>query len=300
VNITLKQLETFIWVADLGSFRKAADRLNTTQPNISSRIASLETQLHTVLMERDAGSVRLTSKGQALLEHARNVINSVEVFVEAADESMQIEGVLRVGVTEMIVHTWLRDFLKIHKQRNPNIILELTVDLSVNLEQELISRAIDIAFQSGPFESHSSGSEPLGTYPVIWVASPKTGLSPNAVTSPEDLAKLPILTHARNTQPYAEVAQHFAARPDLHARLVPSSNLSACLHMTIDGFGVAALLEPMVKQELKSGELFQVNYPWTPQNLSFFARFDAQKSSRIVTRASLIAAEVSQQYINNS
>ncbi|MHC4782921.1 MAG: helix-turn-helix domain-containing protein [Planctomycetota bacterium] len=36
----MKHLEAFVWVADLGSFRKAADRLNTTQPNISSRIAA--------------------------------------------------------------------------------------------------------------------------------------------------------------------------------------------------------------------------------------------------------------------
>ena len=45
LNFNLKHLEAFVWVADLGSFRKAADRLNTTQPNISSRIAALETAL---------------------------------------------------------------------------------------------------------------------------------------------------------------------------------------------------------------------------------------------------------------
>ena len=61
MKINLKQLEAFVWVADLGSFRKAADRLNTTQPNVSSRIALLEGAMKRKLMERDAGSVRLTS-----------------------------------------------------------------------------------------------------------------------------------------------------------------------------------------------------------------------------------------------
>ena len=289
-----------MWVADLGSFRKAAVRLNTTQPNVSSRIAALESQLQTVLMERDAGSVRLTSKGQTLLEQARQVLRSVEAFIEAADQTKQAQGVLRLGVTEMIVHTWLRDFLRLHKERNPNIAVELTVDLSVNLEQELASRAIDIAFQSGPFTTQSTGSETLGTYPVIWVASEKTGLSAKASISLEELASLPILTHARNTQPYAEVAEHFAARPELHARLVPSTNLSACLHMTLDGLGVAVLLEPMVRNDIEQGNLFQVNYPWTPQDLSFYARYDAQTCSSLVTRAALIAAEASQRYIAQS
>ena len=49
MNLNFKQLETFIWVADLGSFRGAAERLFTTQPNISSRIASLESALNTKL-----------------------------------------------------------------------------------------------------------------------------------------------------------------------------------------------------------------------------------------------------------
>ena len=54
MNLTLKQLQAFVRVADLGSFRKAAERLNTTQPNISSRIAALEDTLDTKLLYRDA------------------------------------------------------------------------------------------------------------------------------------------------------------------------------------------------------------------------------------------------------
>lgn len=50
-QINLKQIEAFVQVADLGSFRRAADRLNTTQPNISTRIQALETQLGLSLME---------------------------------------------------------------------------------------------------------------------------------------------------------------------------------------------------------------------------------------------------------
>lgn len=52
--ITLKQIEAFVAVADLGTFRRAAERLNTTQPNISNRIAGLEAQLRVSLMQRDA------------------------------------------------------------------------------------------------------------------------------------------------------------------------------------------------------------------------------------------------------
>ena len=148
MNFNLKQLEAFIWVSDLASFRKAADRLNTTQPNISARISALESILGATLMERDAGSVRLTTKGREMLEHARTVLRAADGFIEAANQKTLHDGVLRLGVTEMVVHTWVREFLRVLKHRYPNITVELTVDLSINLEKELFERSIDLAFQN--------------------------------------------------------------------------------------------------------------------------------------------------------
>ena len=297
MNFNLKQLEAFVWVADLGSFRKAADRLNTTQPNISSRISALESVLDVSLMERDAGSVRLSAKGRELLEHARSVLRSTDNFINAANNDTLVNGVLRLGVTEMVVHTWLRDFFRVLKDRYPNITVELTVDLSANLEKELIDRSIDLAFQSGPFSRQATGSIDLGVFPFIWIASPGLELHNHKELIIKDLAQYPVLTHARGTQPYREVAAHFAARRDLPSRLVPSSNLAACIHMTIDGFGTATVPAAMVIDELASGELRQINYAWSPGSLSFFARYDAEKSPRFVVKSAEIASEVSQAFV---
>ena len=300
MNFNLKQLEAFIWVADMGSFRKAAARLNTTQPNISARISALESALDIALMERDAGSVRLTSRGEVLLEHAREVLSASENLLDAANREALVDGVLRLGVTEMVVHTWLRDFLRVFKDRYPNITVELTVDLSVNLETELFARSIDLALQSGPFNRQTTGSTNLGVYPLIWIASPETGLDGIDEVSMEDLVKFPILTHARGTQPHNEVAAHFSGRRGLAARVTPSSNLAACIHMTIDGFGAATVPASMVANELESGELCKINYAWTPKSLTFFARYDAERSARFVGRAAEIASEVSLDFVSKS
>jgi DNA-binding transcriptional LysR family regulator len=133
-------------------------------------------------------------------------------------------------------------------------------------------------------------------FPLIWIASPKIGLHLLKKVGLKDLVRFPILTHARGTQPHEEVAAHFAARRDLPVRLVPSSNLAACIHMTIDGFGTATVPASMVSQELKSGELSQINYNWTPRNLSFFARYDAEKSAPFVEKAAEIGSEVSHRF----
>ena len=289
MKINLKQLEAFVWVADLGSFRKAADRLNTTQPNVSSRIALLEGAMKRKLMERDAGSVRLTSKGIQMLEYARKVLRTADAFADAAAEPSLIDGTLRLGVTEMIVHTWLSDFLKALSNTFPQLHVELTVDLSVNLERELAARTLDLALQNGPFRQQITGKIPLGDYPLIWVAS--RSLSLRGIQNPtmDHIAQHPILTHSRDTRLYTETAAHFARRKDLNVRLVPSSNLAACLYMTLNGMGVATLPAAMVTKELSSGDLIQIDYQWQPEDLEFFARFDADRAPSFVPQAAKIA-----------
>ena len=292
LNVSLKQLEAFVWVADLGSFRRAAERLNTTQPNISSRIAALESVLEATLMERDAGSVRLTAKGRELLDHARQVLRAVEHLIAASDRAALLDGALKLGVTEMIVHTWLRAFLNVLKSGFPNIAVELTVDLSTNLEKGLLDRSIDLALQSEPFTHRTSGSEDLGTYPFIWVAAPSLDVPSGRPATIDDLAAHSILTHARGTRPFQEIATHFAERHDLKAQLVPSSSLSACLQMTADGMGVAAVPRAMVDNELATGQLSQIDYPWAPSDLRFMARFDAQRAPQFVAQAAAMAKDV--------
>ena len=292
MKINLKQLEAFVWVADLGSFRKAADRLNTTQPNVSSRIALLEEAMKRKLMERDAGSVRLTSKGIQMLEYARKVLRTADAFADAAAEPSLIDGTLRLGVTEMIVHTWLSDFLKALSTTFPQLHVELTVDLSVNLERELAARTLDLALQNGPFRQQITGKIPLGDYPLIWVAS--RSLSLRGIQNPtmDHIAQHPILTHSRDTRLYTETAAHFARRKDLNVRLVPSSNLAACLYMTLNGMGVATLPAAMVTKELSSGDLIQIDYQWQPEDLEFFARFDADRAPSFVPQAAKIAKKM--------
>ena len=293
MRLNLKQLEAFVWVADLQSFRGAADRLGTTQPNISARIAGLETALGIVLMTRDAGSVQLTAKGRDLLVHARRVLDATDALVAAADQKALIDGTLRLGVTEMIVHTWLRDYLRRLKDSYPNLSVELTVDLSVNLETMLAERRIDLAIQNGPFTRLVTGEIDLGAYGLIWVASASLGLP--AVAALDDLAAHPILTHARDTHLFAQVAAHFGTA-SVPARLVPSSNLAACLHMTIDGMGIASLPAAMVADALTRGDLVQVGYDWTPTPLHFFARYDTARTPRVVTDAAFVAARVAQAF----
>ena len=299
MNLNFKQLEAFVWVADLGSFRRAADRLNTTQPNISARISALEQMLDVKLMDRDAGSVRLTAKGAALLEEARKVLRSAESFLESADRSSLVEGVLRLGVTEMIVNTWLREFLKQAKDVFPNLSIELMVDLSANLTPELFSRSIDVTFQSGPFSRQTSGSQELGIYPFAWVASPELGVDAHRKLSRDDMQNDPILTHARGTRPFEEIEAHFNGSGSNASTIIPSSSIAPCLHMALDGIGIACLPAAMVHTHVAAGRLVALNYPWLPTALEFRARYDAKATPAIVEKVVRFAQEIAAKYPKN-
>ena len=290
-QINIKQLEAFVQVADQQSFRLAASVLSTTQPNISSRISALEQQLGVKLMERGAGQVLLTPIGERLLAKARLVLRQMEEFLLAAGEDHLFEGVLRLGVTEMIVHSWLSRYLAAFKKRFPGIDVDLLVDFSDNLSTALSNRSIDLAFQSEPCDGVCNGTTDLGCYNMAWVAAPSLGCT-SSLLSLNELMQYPILTHAKGTQPFDQLAAHISENSSDRPRLVPSTNLAACLHMTLDGLGVACLPEVMVKDAIKSGQLQQLNYQWVPQALQFRARYDADTSAYYVSEAAGLAAAI--------
>ena len=296
MSITIKHLEAFVHVADLGAFNRAAERLGTTQPNISARIASLEDLLGVRLMERDPGSVRLTPRGNALLAKARKVLTALDMLKIEAGNASLIDGVLRLGVTEMIAHTWLQGFLDEMQKRLPNVAVELSVDLSANVERELVTRTIDLAFHNAPFTNDMDGVIDLGSWPLLWVAAPEKMSLSEPVQRVGTLSSYTIITHSRGARLHDEIAGHFAKAGHPPHRLVSSSNLAVCMQMAVAGFGVAAVPEAMAGDALRSGTLVRVPYEWTPSPLEFKARFETMRASAYIRIAAELAALAAAQF----
>lgn len=290
---SLKQLEAFVWAVDLGSFRKAAQHLNTTQPNISSRIRKLEKTLDVVLMLRDASSVRLTEHGAEILVRARKVLREAEGLVEVANRKDLIEDRLRLGVTELVACTWLHDYLRQLKSVYPALAIELTVDLSRSLDKALGGHALDLTIQTAPFDTPVDGNINLGAFPYIWVTADAAKFQ-GVQLSLGDLMGDIILTPSRQTQAYAELALHADTRSLPTTRFSPSNSLSSCVQMVLDGMGVALLPKALIAEPLACGKLIQIDVDWTPSPLLFSARFHSTKAPIFVERAAELAAQVAQ------
>ncbi|GAB5447375.1 LysR family transcriptional regulator [Gymnodinialimonas sp.] len=290
--VTLKQLEAFAYVVDTGTFRAAATALGTTQPNISARIAVLESVLDVTLLYRDAGSVRLTAKGRALLAQTREVLRAGEALIEAAGRQDMIEERLRLGVTELVACTWLQAFLRALKQEYPNLRVELTVDLSSRIDEQLQEGELDLAIQNGPFKSELEGTRELAREAYVWVANAATAATLSKGDSVERFFAAAVLTHAKHTDAGRALHAMAAERGLDTERIVHSNALSACIPMAREGLGIGLLPRSLVQAEITSGALLVQHSDWHIDPLRFFARFDAERTPRFVRRACEIAHDL--------
>src|SRR5919204_4120686 len=197
--LDFKSIETFLWVVKLGSLRGAAQRLNTTQPAISQRIAQLEREMGVKLLNRDHRVASPTPSGRQMMVYAEKLIGLRAAMMAEIGDRSAMRGVMRLGVAETIVHTWLPRLVKSVNEIYPNLSLEIEVDITPNLTQRLLAQEIELAFVLGPISEPSVQSRALCDYDINFLASPLLGLGKDKVTR-RDLARFPMITFPRKTR----------------------------------------------------------------------------------------------------
>jgi DNA-binding transcriptional LysR family regulator len=291
--VDFKSIETFLWVVTLGSFRGAAQRLNTTQPAISQRIAQLEREMGVKLLNRDHRVASPTTSGRQLMVYAEKLIGlRSEMMAEVGDRSA-MRGVMRLGVAETIVHTWLSRLIKSVNTAYPNLSLEIEVDITPNLSARLLAQEIELAFVLGPLSISSVRNRPLCDYPIGFLASPSLGLG-NGPLTVHDLAKFPIITFPRKTQPY-EIVRSLFNRPELPPiRLHASASLATVIHMAIEGLGIAVIPTAIVENELADGRLQLLSTDLKISPLTFSASWLASPDTVAVELVADLAGKIAQ------
>src|SRR5690606_26673264 len=143
-----------------------------TQPSISQRIAGLEAALEVRVFDRGARGIKLTDKGQELLSHAQRMLDLRTEMLRAAKEQNAIRGVLRLGVAETIVQTWLHNLIDHLHQEYQALVIEIHVDTTNVLRQQLAAFQIDMAMIVGVGQDPKEHCLRLCEYQLGWVASP--------------------------------------------------------------------------------------------------------------------------------
>jgi len=141
-----KQLETFVQVAELGSFTRAASVLRMAQPALSRQVRALEVDLRQTLFDRNGRGVTLTEAGKRLLAHARGILQQVQRARQDLDEQRgAASGLLSIGLPPSIGRTLTAPLVEAFRAQFPKATLTMVEGLSTYTLEWLVSGRIDCA-----------------------------------------------------------------------------------------------------------------------------------------------------------
>lgn len=295
--MNLRFLETFVWVARLRSFSLAADKLATTQASVSNRIATLERDLGVRLFERDLRNVSLTAHGQRALPQAEAIVGMAAEFERSVSAPDHLRGSIRIGAADSIVYAWLPELIENLKGAYPNVALDLTVDTSLSLAEQIQDGRLDLAFAMGPVVAPHIRNVSLGAYECVWVGSPRFGL-PAGRIEVADLAQTPIFAFSKGSQPHQAVerAMEKAGVNPAVARIFHSNSLATMTKLLRDGVAIAVMPWVVVREFLASGELVVLNVAASLPPLHFHAVYTDDPTNKLPALIAEMAVQTASKF----
>lgn len=253
----LKQVETFYWAARLGSFTKAAQKLNATHSAVSMRIQELEAGLGTKLFDRSQRAAKLTSDGFHLLPIAEQMLDAAEKMAGFKQGQGTVSGYVRLGVVETIAMTWLADLIHNLGKDFPGIQVEVEVALSHILEEKLYSGSLDVILAPCSMSKARFAHTSVGEIPFRWMCSPDLDV-PRRVTA-KDIGDLPLVVTSRE-QNFRGTLLEWATSNQLRIKKPIICNTFVIAKRLVSAnIGVAFLPLPIYEDDLAKGNLVLIS-----------------------------------------
>lgn len=257
------QLKSFREVADSGSFSKAAEKLNITQPALSRQIVALEKEFNLPLFNRHSRGVTLTEAGRHLYRYANNVLNLVCEAEKSLKEMCNLEiGTLSVGASTTIGNYLLPSWLSLFMKSHPGLDVSLQVGCTDEIVDKLCQGLFDLAFVGGSPDMPGVCIDPILEDEILLVASSNHPLSARPSVSPSDLAKEVFIlreTCSATRQTGESILAQYNIKP---SKTVSLGDTEAVKRAVINGYGVTFLSRFTICLELNAGLLTVLNPPW--------------------------------------
>ena len=244
--MNLRFVEAFHWAASLKSITRAAEKLHITQSTMSSRIASLEEELGVVLLDRREKQFRLTVAGQRFQLLAEKLLSLQRQIKQELGGGTAGPTALRIGSIESVVHSWLPGWLKEIRSQYPDFALELTVETSPVLMEQIRRGAQDLVFTSIVGSDTAVRSRLMASMEMVFVGHRDT--HSNRIYRLAELAEGDLITFQRGSRPHQGLLQLFEESGLPMPRVHAISSISAMVQLVEGGFGVATLPRASVRE----------------------------------------------------
>ncbi len=235
--MNLRFVEAFYWVASLKGMTRAAEKLFLTQSAVSSRITALEDELGVLLIDRREKRFRLTPAGSRFLAYAERLLALQRDLRAEMRSGAPASVTLRIGAIESVLHSWLIPLLEVLRAEQPGFELELTVETTPVLLEQIRRGSLDLAFAAAPAGGDGVRSVALPSMEMVFVG--RKGR--RASLALREIAAQDVLTFQRGSQPYVALMDLFRAGRVTARRIHPVSSIAAMVKLVESGFGLATL-----------------------------------------------------------
>lgn len=257
----LRNLKTFLYVAEQCSFSKAAILLNYSQSTVTAQIQKLEEELDILLFERINKTVRLTNAGQAFLKYAHEIIRTSEDAKKAL-KNLPIEtGELRIAMAESIANTFFPEILERFHQLYPRIKVTLYTAGTDSLFHKLRHNEADLLYT---LDKRIYSSEIVTVMEkkeeVFFVASPKHRLAGKNCLIEDLLGEDFLLTE--KDMSYRRHLEEYLASKSLEINpFLELGNVEILKSLVEKNAGISFLPEFTIKRQLEEQRLVKINIP---------------------------------------
>ncbi len=237
--MNLRFVEAFYWVASLKSISRAADKLYLTQSAMSSRIATLEEELGILLLDRRDKQFKLTIAGARFLVYAEKLLALQREVKSEMGSGAPLAVSMRIGAIESVLHSWLIPWLEKLREDQPGLELELTVETTPILMDQVQRGALDLVFAVLPASADGVRNQALPPMEMAFVGHP--ALHKKRSYRLDELAEMELLTFQKGSQPHVTLLDLFRQHRLEPKKVHAISSISAMVQLVQGGFGVALL-----------------------------------------------------------
>lgn len=254
----IRNLTTFVYVAELGSFSRAGERLGYSQPTVSVQIRQLEQELGYRLFDRIGHAVRLTDKGRDALQYAQQVCRICSEMVQDAPEESR-ETLIRLVTSDSLSAGLICDQFPRLRALHPEIRLNLTTAGTDEMFRLLDHNEVDLVCT---LDSHIyntnyiiAGEEKIGVHFVVSSQSP---LAMQQKLYKSDLVSQDFLLTEKGMS-YRRILDEWLAKHSLEIRPVLETGRADLLCDLVEqGVGISFLPDYVTEPYVKAGTIIRM------------------------------------------
>lgn len=239
--ISHMQMKYLLAVALTGNITKAAAQLHITQPSLSNQIIALEKQLGIPLLERRRKRVYLTEAGKYFARQAQKILAEDQSLEHSMKEFAQLQkGSLRIGLLPILCPLQLPEMVAAFQKKFPQIHLDLTVDGSSNLLENLVSDDLDcvIAIMENDNPKQEVTAIPLKTSAICAALHEKEPLAAYSYITPQQLFHKPLIISSDSFVLQHIILESIKLNKNFPERHYKCNQIESCLALADKNMGI--------------------------------------------------------------